>query len=262
MSDKYQMKSTVSWRIPGDVPVSSPLYPVEPREDEAEYRSYYVETRSNRWRVPGDVPVSSPLYHAEPENNVAQNVRKVEFKSLRPITNYLTKNQLVKTVSQQAQTIPQHTAVFSADNKRIFVQPLAMLLLIMVGLLLSLPEFDEQIPLKGNESFAANQLLAISGDKSNNTGSDVNNVTQENNTIKITAGSTTEVSQPALLLKLTSNPAGKAKIITHIVVKGDTLWDIAKHYVNDPFRYPELAKLSNIATPDLIYPGNIIRIQT
>lgn len=48
--------------------------------------------------------------------------------------------------------------------------------------------------------------------------------------------------------------------ITHIVIKGDTLWHIAKHYLNNPFRYPELAQLSKIKNPDLIYPGNIVRI--
>ena len=48
--------------------------------------------------------------------------------------------------------------------------------------------------------------------------------------------------------------------IVHIVVRGDTLWDIAERYVNDPFRYPELARLSRIRNPDLIYPGDRVRI--
>lgn len=52
----------------------------------------------------------------------------------------------------------------------------------------------------------------------------------------------------------------KTQIIIHIVVKGDTLWDIAKRYVKDPFRYPELARLSKIRNPDLIYPGDRVRI--
>jgi len=47
----------------------------------------------------------------------------------------------------------------------------------------------------------------------------------------------------------------------HIVVKGDTLWDIAKRYLKNPFRYPELAKLSAIKNPDLIYPGDTVRIR-
>jgi chemotaxis signal transduction protein/LysM repeat protein len=56
-------------------------------------------------------------------------------------------------------------------------------------------------------------------------------------------------------------PAPKKKrVITHVVVKGDTLWDIAERYVKDPYRYPELARLSGIKNPDLIYPGDIVRI--
>jgi nucleoid-associated protein YgaU len=50
------------------------------------------------------------------------------------------------------------------------------------------------------------------------------------------------------------------KEVIHTVVKGDTLWAIAKNYVNDPFLYPELARLSNIKNPHRIYPGNRVRI--
>lgn len=53
----------------------------------------------------------------------------------------------------------------------------------------------------------------------------------------------------------------KVRTITHVVVKGDTLWDIAKKYVKDPFRYPELARLSKIKNPDLIYPYDLVRIR-
>ncbi len=45
----------------------------------------------------------------------------------------------------------------------------------------------------------------------------------------------------------------------HNVVHGDTLWAIAGTYLNNPFRYPELAKWSNIKNPDLIYPGNKVK---
>ena len=48
--------------------------------------------------------------------------------------------------------------------------------------------------------------------------------------------------------------------ITHIVIRGDTLWHIAKRYLGNPWRYPDLAKLSHIKDPDWIYPGDIIRI--
>ncbi len=56
----------------------------------------------------------------------------------------------------------------------------------------------------------------------------------------------------------------KIRKYIHVIVKGDTLWDIAKRYVNNPWRYPELARLSSIKNPDLIYPGNkvIVIIQS
>ena len=47
---------------------------------------------------------------------------------------------------------------------------------------------------------------------------------------------------------------------SHIVIKGDTLWQIAKQYLGDPFRYPELAELSRITDPDLIHPGDVVKI--
>ena len=59
--------------------------------------------------------------------------------------------------------------------------------------------------------------------------------------------------------KVTTTSPQTVEII-HIVVKGDTLWDIARRYVQNPFRYPELARLSKIKNPDLIYPGNRVRI--
>lgn len=52
----------------------------------------------------------------------------------------------------------------------------------------------------------------------------------------------------------------KTRKNVHIVVEGDTLWHIARRYVNDPWKYPELARLSEIKDPDLIYPGQKVVI--
>lgn len=59
----------------------------------------------------------------------------------------------------------------------------------------------------------------------------------------------------------TASPIGYIEEFTHVVVKGDTLWDIAAHYLKNPFRYPELARLSQIKDPHWIYPGDIVRIK-
>lgn len=61
-------------------------------------------------------------------------------------------------------------------------------------------------------------------------------------------------------MKTKASARHKPTIILHIVKKGDTLWAIAKRYVDDPYKYPELAKVSKIKNPDRIYPGNKIRI--
>jgi len=79
----------------------------------------------------------------------------------------------------------------------------------------------------------------------------------------------TQVDKPVNEKQAVSNApeaSGNIKIrkYIHVIVKGDTLWDIAKRYVNNPWRYPELARLSSIKNPDLIYPGNkvIVIIQS
>ena len=45
----------------------------------------------------------------------------------------------------------------------------------------------------------------------------------------------------------------------HTVVKGDTLWDIAKAYLGDGSRYPEIKELNNL-TSNVIYSGWKLKI--
>lgn len=47
----------------------------------------------------------------------------------------------------------------------------------------------------------------------------------------------------------------------YVVVRGDTLWAIARRFLGDPYRYPELVRGSRIVNPDLIHPGDIVRIK-
>jgi len=47
----------------------------------------------------------------------------------------------------------------------------------------------------------------------------------------------------------------------YTVKKGDTLWDISKHFFDSPWAWPGLwSENKQIANPHLIYPGNRIRI--
>jgi len=69
--------------------------------------------------------------------------------------------------------------------------------------------------------------------------------------------------QPATPPQPPSTPATPPawEELEHIVVKGDTLWDITRRYIGNPYRYPELARLSQIRNPDLIYPGDRVKIR-
>jgi LysM repeat protein len=50
--------------------------------------------------------------------------------------------------------------------------------------------------------------------------------------------------------------------VTHVVKKGDTLWDLAKEYLKDPFRWPDVFQRNTdiVENPHWIYPGETIRI--
>ncbi len=56
---------------------------------------------------------------------------------------------------------------------------------------------------------------------------------------------------------LVSVKAG-ADEVTHLVKKGDTLWDLAKAYLQDPFRWPDvfLRNTDIVENPHWIYPGD------
>ena len=67
-----------------------------------------------------------------------------------------------------------------------------------------------------------------------------------------------------VVIKVYTPQAVKKKIkplIIHTVIKGDTLWAITKKYINNPFRYPELAALNKIKNPHRIYPGDQVQIR-
>jgi nucleoid-associated protein YgaU len=48
---------------------------------------------------------------------------------------------------------------------------------------------------------------------------------------------------------------------THVVRKGDTLWDISQMFLNDPWLWPEIWHVNpQVDNPHLIYPGDVLNL--
>ena len=59
----------------------------------------------------------------------------------------------------------------------------------------------------------------------------------------------------------TASKEAEKKTYTHVVVKGDTLWDICESLYGDPWVWPKVWQLNqHITNPHWIYPGDQIRL--
>ena len=57
-----------------------------------------------------------------------------------------------------------------------------------------------------------------------------------------------------------SSASVEAKPATYTVVKGDDLWHVAERYYADGYKWADIARVNNLASPDLIHPGNILTL--
>ena len=74
-----------------------------------------------------------------------------------------------------------------------------------------------------------------------------------------------EIIQPDIKLThrqaISAQPESKLANINYTVKSGDTLWGISAYYLNNPYRYTDLAERNQIKNPDLILPGQGLFIE-
>ena len=184
------------------------------------------------WEIPGDVPGKRA------QDDPFQSARSAPDPDYQVLPQQLTwqpsnNSNVVPVSSPQAEPGSNHVSISDVSNSKPFKWlPLLLIVLFVMGL--------------GGVSYqhfmtSPDKLLVIN-----------------------TTAPTLAIKQPKIfelfLGEKNKTAQSKLRIITHVVVKGDTLWDIAETYVKDPFRYPELAELSKIKNPDLIYPYELVRI--
>lgn len=71
----------------------------------------------------------------------------------------------------------------------------------------------------------------------------------------------TRISRLAVAALAGGLAVGVAEGTTHLVVKGDTLWDITGHYLGNPFQWPTIWKQNpQVKDAHWIYPGDTIHL--
>jgi putative chitinase len=77
----------------------------------------------------------------------------------------------------------------------------------------------------------------------------------------------TKLTVPDVKVKVVENTAVQKTVTentitgaTYTVVKGDYLWSIAIRAYGDGYKWVEIAKANNLANPDIIHSGNVLKL--
>jgi len=215
------------------------------QSEEVQKPGFELRSKQFYWKVPGDVPgkrrvwgephVTHEHHKTYAESEIADGITETSGTPSQPVTTTPVAN-----VSSQQPRIEIKPHDKKARKNTGLWQMLIVLLLI------------------GGIAWISYDITPVS--EKNNTITTLQLETNKKVSMQSTDNPLIHVSQN-IKTKPVQAIAAEPRFIEYVVVKGDTLWDIAEKYHNDPFQYSKLAEMSNIENPDLIYPGDIVRIQ-
>jgi LysM repeat protein len=116
-------------------------------------------------------------------------------------------------------------------------------------------EWDEKSEMETTDVLAGDSKIA-SVDESTTTPVAEDPASDPDTTIAAVATDPASASAPVVEPGSAPAVSEPADALFHRVVKGDTLWDLAGSYMNNPFLWPKIfeANSAKINNPDLIYP--------
>lgn len=127
------------------------------------------------------------------------------------------------------------------------------------------PQEKATPPLPATHTVVANENLWVIAEKYYGSGYNWVTIVSENklsNPNFIMVGQTLNIPRAEII-----RPAGEKMLATAVepekiytVVQGDNLWNIAVREYGDGFAWTRIAATNNLANPDLIYTGNVLRL--
>ena len=122
-------------------------------------------------------------------------------------------------------------------------------------------EFDTQLDEKSLEPIKNNAITPLSEEDVVTTTTNNDKVNTKNPLVITTAKFKTIDNILTLIINEPTKATPVSKTLKyHHIVEGETLWSIAKRYINTPSKFPNFTNLSGNNKPVIIYSGDIINI--